>query len=62
MTADRDEKIATLIHGSVSSLEINLTKYLAESDEAEISHLQQRLASLEFEARQLVSPEGQSSE
>lgn len=56
--ADRDENVATFIIGAVMNLESSMTKYLAEASEEEIFNIQQRLASLEFQARQLVNPEG----
>lgn len=56
--ADRDEKVATLIFGSVSNLESNLTKFLAEATDAEIVHMHQRLCDLEREARMMVNPQG----
>lgn len=53
----KDERIDTLIFGSVSNLEHNLTRFLAEADDAEIVNIQKRLTALAYEARQLVSLE-----
>lgn len=46
MAKDRDERVATLIFGSVNSLESNLTQFLAEAPPEEVEVLATRLTEL----------------
>lgn len=62
MAKERNENVRTIIIGSVMNIEASITTFLAESTDEEIFHFQQRLSSLEYEARQLVNPAGQESE